>query len=274
MDAVLLNNIQTGTIKSTDIVSWLLSNGITSITSRELSVLLGIPEKHIRQRLSPLIKRNEIISPYRGLWIPIPFEYRQWGAPEAIYYIDKLMRYLNVDYYIGWMTAAAVLGVGHHASQVFQVATDKLVRNRLVGRSDIKFYQRSNVGTLPVFRHKTQTGMVNVSTRAATMLSSTSDLYNVSGLDNAANIVIELSDTDEPFINEIVVCSVLFPISALRRLGWILDNFTNTSGLEVLESISNESTVKLSKLSTFKPYSDRIDNKWSLDINERIDPDI
>jgi len=172
------------------------------------------------------------------------------------------------------MTAAAILGAGHHASQVFQVATAKTVRNRMIGRSDYKFYHRSNVGSLPTFRYKTQTGAVNVSTRAATMLSATNDLNNVSGLDNAANIIVELSDTEEPFLDDVAACYTLFHISALRRLGWILENFTNTSGLDQLIRISQSSNIKQSKLSTYKSYSDRIDAKWSLDINERIEPDV
>ena len=274
MDAVIKEKSINGAIKTVDLVSWLLSHGITTVTSEEISALLGIPENHIRQRLAPLVKRSEFVSPYRGFWIPIPFEYRQWGAPEAIYYVDRMMGYLGIDYYVGWMTAAAILGAGHHASQVFQVATDKMVRNRVIGRSDFRFYQRSNVGSLPTFRYKTQTGAVNVSTRAATMLSAVNDLSNVSGLDNATNIIIELSETEETFIGEIAACSALFPISALRRLGWILDNFTSTSGLDQLVKISQESNVKQSKLSTYKPYSDRIDMKWSLDINERVEPDV
>ena len=274
MDAVIKTNSIVGSIKAADLVSWLLSNGITAVTNKEISALLGIPENHIRQRLAPLAKRNEIISPYRGFWIPIPFEYRQWGAPEAVYYVDRMMCYLGVEYYVGWMTAAAILGAGHHAAQMFQVATARLVRNRVIGRSDFRFYQRSNVGSLPSFRHKTQTGAVNVSTRAATMLSATNDLNNVSGLDNAANIVIELSETEEAFIGDVATCSALFPISALRRLGWILENFTDIRDLDVLAGISQESNVKLSKLSTYKPYSDRINKRWSLDINERIEPDV
>lgn len=274
MDAVIKEKSMNGSIKTAEVVSWLLSNGITAATNEELSALLGIPENHVRHRLAPLVKRNEIFSPCRGFWIPIPFEYRQWGAPEAIYYVDRMMRYMDVEYYVGWMTAAAILGAGHHASQVFQVATARILRNRVIGRSDFRFFQRSNVGLLPSFRHKTQTGAVNVSTRAATMLSATNDLNNVSGLDNAANIVIELSETEEDFIVEVAACSALFPISALRRLGWILENFTTTASLDILAAISRESNVKTSKLSTYKHYSDRIDSRWSLDINEGIEPDI
>ena len=274
MDAVIKEKIQNGSIGTAEAVSWLLSHGITAVTNEELSALLGVSQNQMLQRLAHLVKRGEIISPCRGLWIPIPFEYRQWGAPEAIYYIDKMMRFLEIDYYIGWMTAASILGASHHAVQVFQVATERHVRNRVVGRSDFKFFQRGNVGSLPSFRHKTQTGTVKVSTRAATMLSVANDLSIASGLDNAANIIIELSETEEPFIDEVAVCSSLFPISALRRLGWILENYTETPGLDILERQSKESTVKVSKLSSYKAYSDHIDIKWSLDLNERIEPDV
>ena len=274
MDAVIRKKTQNGTIKTAEVVSWLLSRGITAVTNEELSALLGVSLNQMLQRLAPLVKRGEIISPCRGFWIPIPFEYRQWGAPEAIYYIDKMMRFLENDYYVGWLSAASVLGASHHAVQVFQVATERRVRNRVVGRSDFKFFQRSNVGSLPTFPHKTQTGTVKVSTRAATMLSVANDLSIAAGLDNAANIIIELSETEEPFIDEVAACSSLFPISALRRLGWILEDLTETPTLDILAELSKESTVKVSKLTSYKPYSDHINNRWSLDLNERIDPDV
>jgi len=274
MNAVIKEQIQNGSIRTAEVVSWLLSHGIIAVTSEELSALLGVSQNKMPQRLSPLVKRKEIISPCRGFWIPIPFEYRQWGAPEAIYYIDRMMRFLKIDYYIGWMSAAAILGAEHHAVQVFQVATERLVRNRVIGRSDFKFFQRSNVGSLPTFLHKTQTGTAKVSTRAATMLSVTNDLSIAADLDNAANIIIELSETEESFINEVAECSHLFPISALRRLGWILENFTETAELDTLAKLSKESTVKVSKLTSHKAYSDHINNRWSIDLNERIEPDV
>ena len=237
-------------------------------------MLLGIPKNHVRQRMVPLQKRGEIVSPARGLWIPVPFEYRQWGAPEAIQYIDSMMKYLNTDYYLGWMTAASLLGASHHATQVFQVAVSNTVGNRVIGRSDIRFYQRSNVGSLPTNRVMTQTGSATVSTRAATMLSVANDTNLVAGVNNAANIIIELSETNEPFLVEIRECAYLFPISALRRLGWMLDNYTATDGLDELLAISKQSAIRLSKLSMHHSSSNRIDKNWSLNINTDVEPDV
>jgi len=274
MNAIILEKSSGGTVKATNIVSWLLSYGVSAVTTQELSYLLGIPVNQVRQRLVPLQKRTEIVSPVRGLWIPVPYEYRHWGAPEAILYIDKMMRYLDIDYYLGWMTAAAIQGASHHAPQVFQVATSRTVANRVIGRSNIRFYHRSNVGSLPTFRFKTRTGYVKVSTRAATMLSVASDLRLAAGPDNAANIAIELSDTEESFIDEVAASAALFPISALRRLGWILENFTDVSGLEPWLEISRQSDIALSKLSMYQSYSNKVDKRWSLDINERVEPDV
>ena len=261
-------------IKAADVVSWLLSHGVSAATTEELAALLCIPKNHVRQRLAPLIKRYEMISPARGLWIPVPYEYRLWGAPEAVYYINQMMNHLKAEYYVGWLSAAEILGASHHAPQVFQVATSKAVENRDIGRSKLQFFERSNVGTLPIFRHTTQTGFVNVSTRAATMLSVAHDIGLASGSDNAANIIIELSETEEDIISEIVSCADLFPITALRRLGWILESFTDYNSLDLLSEISRKSDVKLSKLSMNNAYSNRLNKRWSLDINERIEPDV
>jgi len=274
MNAVIQEKVKNETIKTADVVSWLLSHGITTVTNEELAALLGVSQTQMLQRLAPLIKRREIISPCRGLWIPTPYEYRQWGAPEATYYIDKMMSYLKIDYYIGWMSAASILGAQHNAVQIFQVATSKQVRNRVVGRTDFRFYQRSNIGLLPTFRSVTQTGSISVSTRAATMLSIAHDISIAAGLDNAANIIIELSETEESFIEEVAKCSCLFPISALRRLGYILEVFTDMKDLDPLAEISCENVVRISKLASYKSYSDHINKRWSLDINERIYPDI
>jgi len=275
MDAKRITDFSTqGAVKATETASWLLSRGINAATTEDISGLIGVPENQVRQRMASLVKRREMVSPARGLWIPVPFEYRQWGAPEATQFIDFMMRHLNAQYYVGWMTAASFYGASHHAPQVFQVAVSKAVNNRMIGRSDIRFYQRSNVGALPTTRIKTATGAITVSTRAATMLCAANDTDLVAGLDNAANIIMELSETDEPFLDEVSTCAYLFPITALRRLGWILENYTDTKGLDKIQEISQQSPVRLSKLSMYHSYSNHVDEKWSLNINVEVEPDV
>ena len=269
----LHNNLQIP-VKAKNLSSWLLSQGISSVTTGEIAQIIDTPINQLSQRMRALAERNEMVSPARGLWIPVSPEYREWGAPEAITYIDALMNHLGANYYVGWMSAAALLGASHHASQVFQVATSKTVQKRVIGRSRINCYTRSNVASLPSFQFKTRTGFAKVSTRAATMLSIANDTNLTAGLNNAANIIIELSETDEPYLREISECAHLFPMSALRRLGWIMDNFTETPSLDDLVCISQASEIKLSKLSMNNAYSGHIDRKWSIDLNTKIEPDV
>lgn len=264
----------TAPVKATALADWMLSRGISAATTKEIARFIGVPTNQVRQRMKPLVKRGEIITPARGLWIPVSPEYREWGGPEALTYIDALMSFLDANYYVGWMSAATLLGASHHASQVFQVATSKTVANRTIGRSDLMFYKRSNVVSLPTFKFKTNSGFARVSTRAATMLSVTNDMSLTAGPNNAANIIIELSETNEQYLSQIVQSVPLFPISALRRLGWILENYTDEQDLSALIEVSQASETKLSKLSMYDSYSGHVDKNWSLDINTRIEPDV
>jgi predicted transcriptional regulator of viral defense system len=262
------------TVKADKVADWLLSHGISAITTDDIATLLRIPKNQVRQRLAAPRKRGEFVSPARGLWVPVSYEFRTWGAPEALSYIDFMMNHLDADYYVGWMSAAAILGASHHAPQVFQVAVSKYVESRTVGRSNLNFYQRENVGTLPTFRSVTKTGTARVSTRAATMLSIAHDMNLAAGTDNAANIIIELSETEDDYVSALAECAGQFPISALRRVGWILENFAETEDLSSLKKISSQSVTQVSKLSMYNSYTNRIDQDWSLDINTRIEPDV
>jgi hypothetical protein len=126
-NTLLEKNKNSTQIKASNSASWLLSQGISSITTAELVELLGIPQNHIPSRMAALKRRNEIISPAHGLWIPVLPEYITWGAPPAIDIIDALMRHLGTHYYVGWLSAAQLHGASHQAPQVFQAATSKMV---------------------------------------------------------------------------------------------------------------------------------------------------
>ena len=131
-----------------NLADWMLENGLVAATTAEIARLLAIPEGHVRQRMATLRSHGEVVSPARGLWVPIPHEYRSWGAPEALYYIDALMEYYKTDYCIGWLSAAELYGASHQAPQVFQVATSRPLRSKNVGRSKLQFVTRDYVSSI------------------------------------------------------------------------------------------------------------------------------
>jgi predicted transcriptional regulator of viral defense system len=196
-----------GRIKASDSANWLLARGISSITTGDLATLLAIPKNHVPQRMTALKRRREIVSPAQGLWMPVPPEYMIWGAPPAIDVVSPLMRHLKADYYVGWLSAAELLGASHHAPQVFQVATSRSIRARTAGRSRFQFFHREHIKQVSLITTETKSGIVTVSSRETTLLDVSNDVGIVGGIDNAANLIIELCEASAPDMYALVTLS-------------------------------------------------------------------
>ncbi len=263
----------TGILRPSELPDWLTAHGISAITSEECAHLLGISTNEVSQRLVRLRAKKQLVSVARGLWIVVPAEFREMGAPEPIRYIHNLMEFYDCDYCVGWLSAASIHGASHHAPQVFQIAVSKSLRKRLIGRSELQFYLRSYVPLISKKKVSLSTGSVFVCSPGATMLMAAADPAYCAGVDNAATIICELADNHPNFINDVMTNAPLFPRAAVHRLGWILDHLAETHGLDALSdycSKSSEPTV----LSPGGGRSGSVDKKWYVIENRRIEADI
>ena len=267
-----LNNA--GSIKASESVNWLLAHGISSISTDELAALLDIPKNHVPQRMVALKRRREIVSPAQGLWVPVPPEYMTWGAPPAIDVIDSLMRHLKTDYYIGWLSAAELHGASHHAPQVFQVATSRAIRARTAGRSRFQFFHREHIKHVSLIQIETKSGMVPVSSKEATLLDVANDIGIVGGIDNAANLIIEISEASDLDMEAIVALSELYSVTAARRLGFLLESFEEVSGLDKLREACSKRNAASSILDPQSESIGAVDSRWNIKINREVSPDI
>jgi len=272
MIATQLNSA--GQIKASESASWLLAHGISSITTNELAALLDIPKNHVPQRMAALKQRREIVSPAQGLWVPVPPEFMTWGAPPAIDVIDALMRHLKSVYYIGWLSAAELHGASHHAPQVFQVATSRAIRARTAGRSRFQFFHREHISKVSMIHTETKSGSVPVSSKETTLLDVANDIGIVGGIDNAANLVIELCEASEPDIEALVALSIYYPVTASRRLGFLMENFTEISGLTLLKTACENRNASSSLLDPQAEPGGAIDAEWNIKINREVSPDV
>lgn len=204
--------------------------------------------------------------------MPVPPEFRTWGAPPGMEIIDMMMRHLRVGYYVGWLSAAALHGASHQAPQVFQVAVDRQVRDRSVGRTRFSFAQR-NVEAVPTISHPTREGTAQVSTIAATMLDIADDLHRAAGLDNAATVIVELSEDPTFDPADLIGLSTTFPAAATRRVGWILSRFTDRDDLAPLRDVAPGLAVSPSHLDPHSTVRGSMDDDWMLMINRDMEPD-
>lgn len=263
-----------GAVAAADIADWLLSRGIPLVSTREAAHLLGVKEDHVRQRLAPLRRRRLLATAGRGLWIPVPPDRRAWGAPEPIAYIDAMMEQFDTEYCVGWLSAAAIYGAGHQAAQTFDVATSRALRDRTVGRSMLRFRQRSDVAAIPAKRISLPAGRANVATVEACMLMLASDAEFSGGLDNAVTAIVELSES-AAFSPELLAdASGAFSRSAARRVGWALDKFGEGADTVALHRRCSSFGEAPSVLNPAHPAKGRIDKKWSVIENEEVDPDL
>lgn len=273
MTIVTMERDWDGTVRAPEAADWALSRGLGSFTVAELAEVLDVSEDQIRRRLHAPTRRGEWVMPARGLWMPVPPEFRTWGAPPGIEIVDAMMRHLEIGYYVGWLTAAGLHGAAHQAPQVLQMAVDRQVRNRVVGRTRFEFAQR-RVAEIPTVGYPTRSGTARVSTVAATALDVATDIGQAGGLDNATTAIVELSELDSFQIADIVTLLPLFPAAAGRRIGWALQEFSDHEDLTPLHTAVQGSSLSPSRLDPSGTASGPVDQRWMLYLNRDVEPDV
>jgi predicted transcriptional regulator of viral defense system len=181
-----------------------------------------------------------LYSPARGLYVVVPAEYRTAGAPPWQWYLDPMMRHLEVGYYAGLLTAAAHHGASPQAAQEVQVVVARQQRDRPAGRTRLRFVQDPRAGAAPVVEAKTPTGRVRISTPEVTMLDLVAHPRVAGGWGNIASLVSELGplgsrrgwraalETDPA-------------VPRVQRLGYLLDRFGAPHTAELVAWLASRS---------------------------------
>ena len=256
-----------------DLLDQLLSQGRYSITTTEAAELTGWTKNAAAVGLSRLAAKNQFFSPARGLYVVVPPEFRGWGVIPAELFIDDLMRYLDRDYYVLLLSAAALHGASHQAPQVFQVIVDKRTRDVDIGRVRLRFFERpGTVTAVAKLRRNTRSGRMNVSTKEVTLLDLVAHASSVGGLSNVATIASELEGLDPATL---AAAAQHFPRAVVRRTGWLLDSFTSSSAAaDALRELADVGTGNPALLSPSSPARGGTDKNWNLRINTEVEPDL
>ena len=268
-----IEHIPRGSVSAPELADWALSHGVTSLTTEDVSHLCGVPTNQVPQRLAPLRRRSRFFSPARGLWVPVPAEYRTWGASDPLLYIHDMMRHLDAGYLVGWLTAAARHGASHQASQAFQVATSRNLRDRDLGRSRMQFFTRAYAALAPCSQRDLAKTGARVATSGMTMLMLAADPGFCGGMNNVATAIVELSDENDGYAGELLSTAAFFADSAPRRVGHILDEFGDGAP-DCLREYCAGLSSQPSYLSPIASKAGALDRKWSVVLNEEVDPDL
>ncbi|MGH9226514.1 MAG: type IV toxin-antitoxin system AbiEi family antitoxin domain-containing protein [Acidimicrobiales bacterium] len=251
----------------------LLAAGFHAFTTADAAAAAGIKQDSARPALARLVRNRLAFSPARGLYIPIPAEFRSWGAVPALWFVDPLMAHLDRAYYVGYLSAAELHGAAHQRPQSLQVVVERDLQDRSFGRVRLRFITNRDAGDLPTVRQNTPTGTALVSTPALTALDLGNRPDYGGALHNAATVLVDLARGGQLDDAELATLSRRFPVAASRRVGWIIEHHTGLV-LDALARAVGAASDEPSKLDPHGPRRGMVDRRWGLRVNADIEPDV
>ena len=265
-----------GDVEPRQLADWLLSRGRSWVTTDEAAELLGIPVEHVSPTLARWRRTGHLFSPTRGAYVPIPPEFRTWGAVPAVNFVDQMMRHLGHPYYVGLLSAAEIHGFAHQRPQVFQIVTPARLRDRAFGRVRLSFITVADIESRPTVTRNTPTGTMQVSTPEVTLLDLVSMPRRGGGLSNVATIAGEMLDENALDLAALAAVVEQYPAAVVQRTGFLLDRVARVVDVEVdLDALHDVASRRLSRV-RLRPSGPTgpLDDRWSILVNTPIEPDL
>lgn len=259
-------------IHLSEFINQLQSIGRYTFTLKEVQAIhTTVSLNTIHQTIKRLADKKRVIRVKKHFYTIIPIEYQQSGSLPASWYIDNLMRYLNLPYYIGILSAASIYGTTHQQPQEFQVITTKPIRSIRIGRSFIHFYVKKSWDADQVRLEKVPTGTMAISNPELTALDLVRYPYAAGYWNNIASIVQILQ---ESLSNDLLLkLAEKEPITLFQRLGYLMEHDNQVTTLtENLNKMIARKKPRYQLLDPEKnsPVLER-NERWRLIINTTIE---
>lgn len=249
--------------------------GRYTFTLEDLEQDLSKHKRNIQKDIDRLREKGEVINIRRGFYIIVPDEYRNMGTLPTELYIDDLMKYLDCRYYIGLYSAAMFHGAAHQQPQEFYVINESpSIRNIKKENLSINFSEKKNFPNGDIEQRKTDTGYINVSSKALTFMDI---IYFEKSLGSYSRIITILEElVDELSSNKLLkALENNFPQTVLQRSGYIIEKVLQREDLaiKILNKLKNKSIRKTLLVPSGKKIGE-IDKKWNVQVNTHIESDL
>jgi len=251
--------------------------GKYSFTTFNLPHQLGISENALKKSLQRLKAQQAVVMVRKGFYVIVPPEYRAKGIIPTSLYVNDLMKFLNRDYYVGLLNAAAYHGAAHQQPQNYSIITEGIalrpIKNDKVG---IHFYIKKSWNKEDIVKKKVDTGYINISSPELTALDLVSYYNEVGGFNRVATVIEELKEVIQS--KKLVETARQYEeVSVVQRLGYVLEyvleeNELSNSLYNYLDSIGHYPV--LLRPQKKKPENMITGNKWKIVPNIEIEADI
>jgi predicted transcriptional regulator of viral defense system len=234
--------------------------------------------------VSRLARKGLLVSPRRGFFLILRPEDRVLGAPDPSRWIDPLMTYLELEYRVSLLRAAAFHGSAHHAAMIFQVIAPRQLPKIEIGRQRIEFLYQSSAAFAEVNRPpwleqlKTEAGFAKVAGVELTLLDICRYFHRAAGINGAAQAVHDLGQRADPRV--LAKAASAYENSAVRRLGYLLERFGHGRQAGVLRRFAHQAKSFKALDPSVKPIIAELDElterdrTWKLTVNVPVEIDL
>jgi predicted transcriptional regulator of viral defense system len=204
----------------------LLLAGRLSFLKQEALEGMGLASTNFNAAAAKLLAKGVLAKPRRGFFVIVRPEDRVAG-PDPVLWIDALMAFLNLDYRVSLLRAAAFHGSSHQAGMVFQVVVPRQLPRLEIGRRRVEFvYQEGGAFELAnrpdwYDQMKGDAGFVKVAGLELTLLDCVKYVNRSGGLHNVAQIVKDLGGKVSP--RTLRQAARAYGPSVSCRLGYLLE---------------------------------------------------
>jgi predicted transcriptional regulator of viral defense system len=197
--------------------------GLYSFERRELEAALpGASSVAIGKALRRLAHKGRVRRLRRGFHAIVPVEFTAQGLPPQDWYLDDLMRSLDLPYYVALLSAAALHGAAHQQVQQLQIVVPRQERPLETAGHSVRFFRKQDLASTPLEARKGHAGMLPVSTPEATALDLVRYSRHIGGLDAVLTVLGELAESMNP-AGLAAAASAESEFAQIQRLGWLLD---------------------------------------------------
>lgn len=257
-------------------IKQLLSYEEYSFSLDELHQEINKKETSIQSELSRLIEKKEIVNLRKGFYLIIPPRYSKHGLIPIQLYIDKLFRYLNRNYYLGFYSAAKFHGASHQQIQRDYLMTEKPKLNDIEKHSlGIRFFTTAKWPDKNILDKKSDAGIFRISSPVLTAVDLIHHQTKLGGLNRMLAVLEELIEV----INQKDIAELLTWYShksTLQRFGFLLEELAANKNLyeQIMEHLEQSKffPVLLCPKSNQKPGA--VHNRWKVDVNVKLENDL
>lgn len=253
------------------------ANGKYSFTTEGLHIELGVSENALKKTIQRLKNQYSIVMVRRGFYVIVPPEYRVKGIIPTSLFINDLMKFLNRDYYVGLLNAAAYYGAAHQQPQNYSIITEGIALRPIKNdKVEINFYIKKSWNRKDIIKKKVDTGYINISSPELTALDLVNYYNVVGGYNRVATVIEELKEVMQP--EKLMETAKNYEeVTIVQRLGYLLDYVLEENELSAalyryLKSIRHYPTL-------LRPQSKQSEsmmtgNKWKIGPNVEVEADI